>query len=73
MRFHSSPPTLAGTENQVAHSCRKDTLLLKPFSIKELREAIELALTQEQPAQTSGLPPITGLSAAPGFILPLES
>jgi CheY-like chemotaxis protein len=54
-------------------SGRVDALLLKPFSIKELREAIELALTQEQPDQTSGLPPITGLSAVPGFIPPLES
>jgi CheY-like chemotaxis protein len=34
-----------------------DAFLLKPFSFKELREAIELVLAPAQPDQTGGLPP----------------
>ncbi|MGA2245965.1 MAG: response regulator [Verrucomicrobiota bacterium] len=37
---------------------RVDALLFKPFSFKELREAIEAALTPGQPDQIGGLPPI---------------
>ena len=35
-----TPPTLAGTENQVAHSCRKDTLYveLSEFKVARIRE-----------------------------------
>jgi CheY-like chemotaxis protein len=49
-----------------------DALLLKPFGLNELRDAIERVLTQEQPHQTSGLPPIIKSSSTPDFIPPLE-
>jgi CheY-like chemotaxis protein len=42
-----------------------DALLLKPFSLKELREAIEQVLPQEQSDQTSDLPPIIKPSLRP--------
>lgn len=49
-------------------SAHVDALLLKPFSIKELREAIEQVLIQAPPDQTSDLPPIAKPLPAPNII-----
>jgi CheY-like chemotaxis protein len=46
-----------------------DALLFKPFSIKELRDAIEQALPQEPLDPTGALPPAMS-PPAPSFILP---
>jgi len=49
-----------------------DALLLKPFSIKELREAIERVLACEQPDETGELPTLLKPSPPPDFIPPPE-
>jgi len=46
-------------------SGRVDALLLKPFGIKELREAMEQVLAQAPPEQTSDLPPMAESLPAP--------
>jgi two-component system, cell cycle response regulator CpdR len=51
-------------------SGRVDALLLKPFSLKQLREAIEQALSSEKLDRTTGLPPIPTPSPIPEFISP---
>jgi len=51
-------------------SGRVDALLLKPFSFKELREAIEKALPHEHPDLTSDMPIIIKPSSIPDFIPP---
>ncbi len=53
-------------------SGRVDALLLKPFSLKELREAIGQVLAPEQPDATSILPPTITQSSAIDFIPPPE-
>ena len=44
-----------------------DALLLKPFSHKDLREAIEKALPHRHPDYTSGLAPIIKPAPTPAF------
>lgn len=51
---------------------RVDAMILKPFSFKQLREAIEVALTPRQPDQRGALPPIIQAPPAPDRIPPLE-
>lgn len=49
---------------------RVDALLLKPFTLMELREAIERVLTEQQPDQTMTLPPDVKPMPSPDFISP---
>jgi DNA-binding response OmpR family regulator len=51
---------------------RVDALLFKPFSFKELREAIEVALATEQPEQTGPLPPSAEPPPATDWFRPPE-
>jgi CheY-like chemotaxis protein len=51
-------------------SARVDALLLKPFSLNELRDAIERVLPQVEAEETSVLPPIAGASPASDSISP---
>jgi hypothetical protein len=45
-------------------------LLFKPFSFKDLREAIEQALTLKQPVQTGELAPGIGSKSTSALIPP---
>jgi CheY-like chemotaxis protein len=47
-----------------------DALLFKPFSFKDLREAIEQALTLKQPVQTGELAPGIGSKSTSALIPP---
>jgi CheY-like chemotaxis protein len=51
-------------------SARVDALLLKPFSLNELRDAIERVLPQLEAEEKSALPPIAGASPASDSISP---
>lgn len=47
-----------------------DALLLKPFSFKELSEAVELVMSQEQSETHTMMPPIIQRSRAEDFLPP---
>jgi CheY-like chemotaxis protein len=54
-------------------SAHVDGLLLKPFSLKELREALEQVLTQGQSGQDDSLPPVARPLPPSDVIPPLET